>query len=189
MQYLLDLETTLLFLGSRRQSGELFTDLKRFPGIAYKGPCHVHITLIEGKVVVCSVQDLTGRELVSGNSAIRGLERLGQLDWIWSAANPRPLPAPAQPPVSHQRSPAIPTPGNLSNEPALVPRRIVPLEMINKNALPRKYWQILLLIDGSRTVAHIANLLWVSPSPSDIQEVIAILTDLQRRGFVIITQN
>jgi hypothetical protein len=189
MQYLLDLETLLLFLGSRRQSGELFTDLKRFPGIAHKGPYRVHITLIEGKVVACSVQDLTGRELVSGNSAIRGLEKLGQLDWAWSAANPRPLPALAQPPAPLQRSPAIPAPGNLSNGPALVPRRIVPLEMINKNVLPRKYWQILLLVDGSRTVVHIANLLWVSPSPSDIQEVIAILTDLQRRRLVVITQN
>lgn len=189
MQYLLDLETLLLFLGSRRQSGELFTDLKRFPGIAHKGPCRVHITLIEGKVVACSVQDLAGRELVGGDSAIRGLERLGQLDWAWSAAKPRPLSAPAQPSAPVQGSPAIPASGNFSNPSALVPRRIVPLGMINKNALPHKYRQVLLLVDGSRTVVQIANLLSVSPSPSDIQEVITILTDLQLRGLVVIMQN
>ncbi len=189
MQYLLDLETMLLFLGSRRQSGELFTDLKRFPGIGHKGPCRVHITLIEGKVVACSVQDMAGRELVSGSSAIRGLERLGQLDWTWSAANPRPLPTPVQPSTPTQRNLAIPAPRSPSNGPVPIPRRIVPLERINKNALPRKYWQLLLLVDGSRTVVQIANLLWVSPSPSDIQEVINILTDLQLRGLVVIMQN
>jgi len=189
MQYLLDLETLLLFLGSRRQSGELFADLKRFPGIAHKGPCRVHITLIEGKVVACDVQDRVGRELVRGESAIRELEKLGQLDWTWSVANPRPQPVPAQPSVPVQGSPSIPAPGNLSNASALVPRRVVSLEMINKNALPRKYWQILLLVDGSRTVVHIANLLSVSPSPSVIQEVITILTDLQLRGLVVIMQN
>jgi hypothetical protein len=188
MQYLLDLETLLLFLGSRRQNGELSADLKRFPGIAHKGPCRVHITLIEGKVVSCSIQDLAGKELVSGESAIRGLQRLGQLDWTWSMANPRALTTPAQPAVPVQRGLTVPIQGNLPNGPALVPSRLVPIEMINRNALPRKYWQILLLVDGSRTALQIARLLSASPSSSDIQEVITILIDLHRRGLIAIAQ-
>ena len=172
MQYLLDIETLLLFLSSRRQSGEVSTDLKRFPGIAYKGPCHASITLIEGKVISCIVQDQEGRILVDGENALQGLKGMGQLDWDWSTTSLKSvLASPAQ--------------TNLPDMSSIIPRRIVPLEMIDRNTLPRRHWQILLLVDGSRTAARIATILSVSPSQSDLQEVIRMLQDLHQRGIII----
>ena len=172
MQYLLDIETLLLFLSSRRQSGEVSTDLKRFPGIAYKGPCHVYITLIAGKVITCIVQDQEGRTLVEGESALQALKGMGQLDWDWSTTSLKSvLASPAQ--------------TNLPDMSSIIPRRIVPLEMIDRNTLPRRHWQILLLVDGSRTAARIATILSVSPSQSDLQEVIRMLQDLHQRGIIV----
>jgi hypothetical protein len=190
MQHLLDLETLLLFLGSRRQSGELSTDLKRLPGIAHKGPCHVHIVVIEGKVTSCRVYDPAGIVLIDGDNALQGLQRLGQLDWTWSAAgSANSFSTPARPSAPAQGNLYAPVPdqGNYPYRPAPVPRLTVPLERINQNALSRKYWQVLLQIDGSRTIVQIAYQLMASPSPSDIQEVIAVLTDLQRLGIVVMT--
>lgn len=171
MQYLLDIETLLLFLGSRRQSGELSTDLKRFPGLAQKGPYHAHITLIEGKVISSIIQDWEGRVLVNGERALQGLRGMGQLDWTWSSTSLKPAP-----PVSAQRNPP-----DMSS---IIPRRIVPLEMIDRNTLPRRSWQILLLVDGSRTIAQITTTLWVSPSLAEFQEVTGILDDLHQRGII-----
>lgn len=151
MQYLLDIETLVLFLSSRRQSGEISTALKRFPGIAYKGPCHAYITLIEGKVISCIVQNQEGKILINGESALQGLKGLGQLDWTWSTVSLKSIPA----------APAQRHPPDMS---AIIPRRIVPLEMIDRNTLPRRHWQILLLIDGSRTAARITSILSISPS-------------------------
>jgi len=172
MQYLLDIETLLLFLSSRRQSGEVSTDLKRFPSIAYKGPCHTSITLIEGKVISCIVQDQEGRILVDGENALQGLKGMGQLDWAWSTSNLKSVGAP----------PAQMNPSDMSS---LIPRRIVPLEMIDRNTLPRRHWQILLLVDGSRTATRIAMILSASASPSDLQEVIRILQDLHQRRIIV----
>ena len=172
MQYLLDIETLLLFLSSRRQSGEVSTDLKRFPGIAYKGPCHAYITLIEGKVISCIVQDQEGKILIDGESALQGLKGLGQLAWTWSTVSLKSVPA----------APAQRNPPDISS---IIPRRIVPLEMIDRTTLPRRHWQILLLIDGSRTVARIASILSISPSSSDLQEVFRILQDLHQRGIIV----
>jgi hypothetical protein len=61
--------------------------------------------------------------------------------------------------------------------------------MINRNMLSRKHWQVLLLVDGSRTVAHIASLLLPSPSLSDMQEVIKILNDLQQMRIITIMRS
>jgi len=172
MQYLLDIETLLLFLGSRRQSGELSTDLKRFPGLAQKGPYHARITLIEGKVISSIVQDREGRVLVNGERTLQGLKGMGQLDWAWSSTSLKPAPPAAQ--------------RNPPDMSSLIPRRIVPLEMIDRNTLPRRSWQILLLVDGSRTIAQITTILWVSPSLSEFQEVIGILDDLHQRGIIVL---
>ena len=172
MQYLLDIETLLLFLSNRRQSGEVSTDLKRFPGIAYKGPCHAYITMKEGKVISSIVQDQEGRILVEGDRALQGLKGMGQLDWAWAT-------------VSLKSVPAAPDQRNPPDMSSLILRRIIPLEMIDRNTLPRRYWQILLLVDGSRTVARIASILSVSPSASDLQEVIRIVQELHQRGIIV----
>ena len=174
MQYLLDIETLLLFLSSRRQSGEVSAELKRFPGIAYKGPCYAYITLIEGKVISCIVQDQEGTTLVNGETALRGLRAMGQLDWDWATTSLKSVVAP---PAQENHPPDMFS---------LIPRRIVPFEMIDRNTLPRRHWQVLLLIDGSRTVTRIASILSVSPLPSDLQEVIRILQDLQQRGIIVV---
>jgi hypothetical protein len=173
MQYLLDLETLLIFLSSRKQSGELSTNLKRFPGLAYKGPCRVHIVLVGGKIVSCVVMDNEGRVPIEGDLALGELRKMGQLDWTWTAlaqAAVRPVPA--------RR--------DVVDVSTFVPSRNVPIEMIDRNTLPRKHWQVLLLVDGSRTVAHIVTLLIRSPSKADLQEVVSILNDLQQRGIIVV---
>lgn len=175
MQYSLDLETLLIFLGNRKQSGKLSADLKRFPGIAYKGPCRVEISLVGGKVVLCAVQDREGKVVVGGESALRELQRMGQLDWAWVAANQTDTSAP----LSQRKPPSVSS---------LIPRRLVSIEMIDRNRLPRKHWQVLLLVDGSRTVAHIATLLTGSPLSPLLQEVIDILNDLQKQGIIVFTE-
>ena len=171
MQYLLDIETLLLFLDSRRQSGELAARLKRFPGIAYKGPCHVSITVIQGKVVSCTIQSQEGRLLVEGESALRSLRGMGQLEWSWSTTSLKSVVAP-------------PAQQNSGEGSSLIPRRIVPLEVVDRNVLPRRHWQVLLLIDGTRTAARIASIL--SPTAPALQEVLSILQDLQRLGIIVV---
>ncbi len=68
----------------------------------------------------------------------------------------------------------------------LVPRRLVAVNMIDRATLPRKGWQVLIVIDGSRTVAQIAALLLRSASAADIQELFAVLNDLERRGIIVL---
>src|SRR5436305_2685243 len=97
---------------------------------------------------------------------------MGQLDWDWSTTSLKSvLASPAQ--------------TNLPDMSLIIPRRIVPLEMIDRNTLPRRHWQILLLVDGSRTATRIAMILSASASPSDLQEVIRILQDLHQRRIIV----
>lgn len=168
MRYLLDLETLLLVLKSQKQNCTLSADLKRFPGIAYKGPCHARVTQIGGKVISCLVQDSQGNMLIDENTALRELKKMGQIDWACSI-------------TSSQNT-------SLTSVLALVPRRAIPLERIDKNVLPSRYWQVLLLVDGSSTVAQIANALTLS-SPSDVQELIIILKSLKQQGILIAIDN
>lgn len=177
MQYLLDIETLVLFLSSRRQSGELTTHLKRFPGIAHRGTCRVHLTLFEGKVTACTLHHEDGQVLAEGEAIFRALKKMGQLDWSWQALNQSALSAP---PLSAQPVPP--------DSPSLVYKRIIPLEVIDKHLLTRRQWQVLLLVDGVRTAMQIAQVLMSAPSSSAIQEVEGILRILQQRGFLAVTR-
>jgi hypothetical protein len=178
MQYLLDIETLLLFLSSRGQSGELTASFKRFPGLAYKGSCYAHLTLVGGKLASCTLRNEKGTVLLEGEDAFHRLKKMGQLDWSWQAVGQTgALPA------------LVPAQSKPLNVWSLVYRRVVPIEMVDKRMLTRKHWQVLLLVDGSRTVAHIASVLLPSPSPSEMQEVIRILHDLQQQGIIAITRN
>lgn len=177
MNYLLDIETLLLFLSNRKQSGELSTTLKRFPGVVSKTPCRVLIVLNEGNVVSYAIHDTAGNVLASRSSIFAELQKMGQLDWTWLPT--RPVSAPVlKPPIP--QAPAHPF--------GLVPRRIVPLEKINRNAFPRRHWQVLILVDGIHSVAQIASLLIPSPSIADVQTILLILKELQRQGIVTVDE-
>src|SRR5579875_826937 len=176
MQYLLDIETLLLYLNSRRQSGELTTSLKRFPGLSFKGTGRVYITLVTGKVTACTLHDEEGGILATGEFVLRGLKKLGQLDWNWQAATQTGLTPPSLPTQTIQQQPL--------RAASPVYRRVIPIGMINRSALTRKQWQLLLLVDGVRTAQQIANLLMPSPSPTDMQEVLKTLYELQQRGVL-----
>lgn len=176
MQYLLDLETLLLFLSKQNQSGELTAELKRFPGIAYKKSCQVQLLLAGGKILSCSVRDYVGTPLVEGEAALDGLFKMGQIAWSWSAKEPTTGVARlASPPVPARRHTSVLQ---------LIPRRLVSLDMVNRAALPRKSWQVLLLIDGSRTVSQLATLFTRSPSSADLQELLRVLSELEQQGII-----
>jgi hypothetical protein len=176
MKYLLDMDTSLLFLASRKQSGELSTTLKRFPGVASKGPCQIFIALAEGKMLSSTVQDAVGTVLVDGRFVLAELQKMGQLDWTWLPTRQGNTPPPSFNPAA-QKQPA--------NGFSSIPRRTVPLERIERSTLPRKHWQVLMLVDGMRTVAQIAALLTPSPTAADMQGIIAILKELQHQGIIV----
>lgn len=181
MKYLLDLTTLLIFLEGKKQSGEVSAELKRLSGNA-KGPYRARIALSEGMVVSCVIQDREGRIFIGGENALRELKQTMHNEWEWAPAPPPTLAprvsAPAELPERNRRMPKDVT--------MLIPRLIFPLESMDKNALPRRHWQVLLLINGSRTIAQIAYMLTSSPSPADLQKLIDILKDLQERGFVLV---
>ena len=118
--------------------------------------------------------------LSDGEDALRSLKKIGQIGWNWTAMRQSEMRPVTPPALVQEKSPDVAR---------LVPRRIVQLEMVNRNMLPRKYWQVLLLIDGSRTTAQIAALLIPSPSQMDIQEIARILYELQRQGIISISDN
>jgi hypothetical protein len=180
MQYLLDIETLLLFLSSRRQSGELTTSLKRFPGLASRGACHVRITLLEGKVTACTIYNDEGNVLVEGEDALQRLKKMGQLDWAWRIVNQTDA-FPAVPALS---APARVPQHQPLDRSSLIYRRIIPIDTINKMVLTRRHRQVLLLVDSARTAAQIASVL--SSSPSEAANVLKILEELHQRGILAI---
>ena len=179
MHYLLDLETLLIFLSRQYQSGELSADLKRFPGLASKKGYRVRILLMQGKMASCTVRNEEGKLLIEGEAALKALLKIGQLGWSWSAdRSATRFLQPSQLPGSIN--------GLVPDRMQLVPRRLVAVNMIDRATLPRKGWQVLIVIDGSRTVAQIAALLLRSASAADIQELFAVLNDLERRGIIVL---
>ena len=178
--------------------------LKHFPGASNKKTYHVQITLITGKVIFCTVRDQTDHILDSGESALLKLTKMGQLSWSWSATETSiyayggTILASVVAPGQQAASPItdalqkVPITDALPKLPArnipILPRRIVPLEKIDRNKFSRKHWQVLLLVNGMRTVAQIATLLIPTPSLTNIQEISSILNDLHRRGIIIAKQ-
>jgi hypothetical protein len=166
MQYTLDLETLLALLGGRKQSGELSTEIGRFPGRRGNGPYHARIILVEGKVNTCLVVAENGWVLADGEEALRGLQAIGELDWSWQATNQGSTPT---------------TPENPADSSSLIPRLLIPLNKVGRNTLPRRCWQVLLLVDGSRSIAQIAHLLALTP-PEELE----VWQLLQTRGIVMV---
>ncbi len=184
MKYLLDLTTLLIFLVDKKQNGEISADLKRLSGTAHKGPYHARIRLSGGNVVFCVIQDREGHIFMDGEKALHELKQATHNEWEWSSTPSPPsvvLTTPTRPPEENRGRPKDIT--------ALIPRHAFPLENMNKNALPRRYWQVLLLINGSRTISQIASMLTSSPATADLQKLIDILKDLQERGLIIVRNN
>jgi len=168
-----------------------------------------HLYLAEGHVAACQVLSLVdGRRLLSDEEALRWLTGWGQRELAWSLevftqhkTAPRPAPADPLPPPRHvapaQRvsQPAdLPTPARYGSPPHHVaqpegllqlarqntpPQRIVQAEQSVISSWPRKHRQVFALVDGKRSVKHIATILKLSPAVVE-----GVVNDLQSLGAI-----
>src|SRR5213076_3306673 len=82
-----------------KRSGKLQAGLQRFPGI--KGQVTASLSLVEGTVVSCILEDKGGQQHpISKDALIRFDTDKGPFEWNFHALSPKPTPAQmASPPV------------------------------------------------------------------------------------------
>ena len=162
--YTLDLPTLLAVFYDQRRTGELRAQDIRFRN---RGGLRVRLTFYDGNAVSCVIEEPGGRVFAEGEKARELLSRLGLIEWEWI-----PQPAPTQ----QTRLPATIAP---RNELEVVFRRS-PGFLGDVSVLPRPYQQLVLLVDGQRTVSQIAAFF---PNVS-VRDVYYGLIELQRRGWL-----
>ena len=209
--YKLDLESLLPLLESFRQDGSLSTVLP--PGtLRQKGPCKARIDLLQGKAVYCHIEDGVGQIYVLDSRKIANtLYGLGELDWhldegvdkLYSSRERRPTtqPSPYQTqPLPRQESisgqyPAMPSFPPTQYSPMsqsaqrlsvseLVPRVIATPDASILNALSRNQRRVLVLVDGTRSIKKITEILF--SSSQDMRSVLQVLRELEHMGLVVI---
>ncbi len=167
--YKLDVAALLLMLQEFQQNATLETEIASVP--AGRGRFHVHLSLAEGRVVSCTIEDGNGQTQLAGKDALQWLERLGTLSWTLTLQKTTtPLPAQTKPLQAPAPTPRI-----------YVPRRIAYVTQEQINTWPRKHRIVFGLIDGKKRVEQLAGLL--SLSPKEVQQV---LVDLQTRRLIVI---
>ena len=203
--YKLDLESLLPLLAEFQQNGSLSTVLPP-SALKQRGPCKVRIDLLQGQVVYCHIEDSTRQIYVLDNSKIANtLYGLGELDWrldegvnklYSSRVDPyqtQPLPRldsssgqypsmPASPPT--QYSPMFQTAQRQSVS-SLVPRVIATPDASILNSLSRNQRRVLVLVDGTRNIKKITEILF--SSSHDLRIVLQVLRELENMGLVIIS--
>jgi hypothetical protein len=172
-------------------------------------PWQARLSLVEGHVVACYVHSqVDGRRLLSGNEALRWLAHWGQRELAWTLkvftpqqTVPHPAPAGLLPPARNVAPPQrvsqpadLPTPARYDSPPhhsaqpaGLIlpatqvrpPQRIEQAEQGVISSWPRKHRQIFALVDGKRSVGHIAAILKQSP-----EVVEGIVNELQSLGVI-----
>lgn len=204
--YKLDLESLLPLLAEFQQNGSLSAVLP--PGaLKQRGPCKVRIDLLQGQVVYCHIEDSTRQIYVLDNSKIANtLYGLGELDWrldegvdkLYSSREDpyrtQPLPRlesisgqypsmPSSSPPPTQYSPMFQTAPRQSVS-SLVPRVIAAPDASILHSLSRNQRRVLVLVDGTRSIKKIAEILF--PSSQDMRTVLQVLRELENMGLVVI---
>ena len=184
--YRLDLEPLLLIL--RARSGFLEASIPSVPGL--KGRCQAVVTLVNGKISDCILRDSQGNT-ISGNRALQFLQKKV---FEWTYREPQNFlpdtPTPESfPPISTQWSPRSNV--GYENSPALNNgyRSLVPLsasaipkrveQSPQNQSWPRLYRSVFMLVDGTRSIAAIADLLHQNEAG-----VLSIITELAQYGVV-----
>ena len=204
-----DFASLLWILKMSRQNGAVYVELPKAEGTEMREMWRAHLHLVEGHVAACHVFSLVDeRKLLSDDEALRWLAGWGQRELAWSQevftqhkTAPRPAPADPLPPPRHvapaQRvsQPAdLPTPARYGSPPHHVaqpegllqlarqntpPQRIVQAEQSLISSWPRKHRQVFALVDGKRSVRHIATILKLSPADVEV-----VVNELQSLGVI-----
>ncbi|GCE05922.1 hypothetical protein [Dictyobacter aurantiacus] len=164
MIYRLDLRTLLLMLG--QSTGSLRAEFSHVPGI--KDRCHIFLQLEEGSIRACSVKDRWGKEIVSGEAAVK-LVQNQVLEWNFTETQ---LPGRAQNVPSRSRVPASSSP---------IPYRTYPILQQDFMTWPRLYRDVYALSDGRSSVNHIVMLLTHEQNAEKVLEVFVVL---HRQGLI-----
>ncbi len=167
--YKLDVVALLQMLQEFQQDATLQTEIQSVPGA--KGRFHVHLSLSEGKVASCFIKDSKGQIVLIGDNALQWLQRLGTLNWTLTLQQ-------ANTPTSAQNAPSLPEP---SAPRIFIPRRIAQIAQEQMSRWPRKHRTVFVMIDGRKSVEHIAGLLSLP-----IKEVEGVLYDLQSNKFIVV---
>ncbi len=187
--YRLDLEPLLLVL--RTRSGFLEASIPSVPGL--KGRCQAVVTLVNGKIANCTLRDQQGNTL-SGDRALRFLYNK-VFEWTYQEPQNSPSVVPdtptpeAFPPIStqwsprsnvgYENSPAFNT-GYRSHLPLSVqaiPKRVE--QSPQNQSWPRLYRSVFMLVDGTRSIAGIAELLHQNEA-----SILSIITELAQYGII-----
>lgn len=163
--YTSSLTTLLQVLQARQATCTIFT-----VGAETGEPWQAQLTLSEGQVVSCRVQQSAdGQLLLRDGTALEWLASQGSLSWH-QPGNPARL-----------LLPASRTPRAKAFLPGAVPQRLSALGPAERGAWSRKQRQIFGLIDGTRSIERIAMML---RQPLDLVQ--DLVRDLQARGAVTV---
>ncbi len=164
--YTSDLPELLQMLHGTQKNLVVHIALPEAAAIGPGEPWQAQLSLIEGKVTCQIWSSVDQRVLITNDEAIRWLAKLPQLSWSLEPFVTQRTPVPA-----FGRSEAI----SLQQ----VPRRITHVEKNIMNTWSRKQRQVFALVDGSRTIEHIARMLQLPP-----HVVEQVLNDLQALGVI-----
>ena len=191
--YYLKLDILLTILQANRQTGKiqaqvspaiLATALKQGKSGRGRGnvPCTIELTLVNGQVTTAFIQDRNGQMLAQREEALDVSRKCGELSWVVRSAYPQvqslsPTKNFAVDPAMEgiERSPA-PARRSASAPPQLT-RLLTQQEM---ERLPRRYRQVILLIDGKRGVGDLSRMLNCPPD-----QLVYILNELAANRLIL----
>lgn len=170
-----------------KESGMLQAELQRFPGI--KGRLKVSLTLIEGAVVSCVLEDRDRRQYpVSKEMLIRFDSDRGPFEWSFHSMPAKPVPMhraapPLRPPSPGYNQKRIPGSSVSAFADFGVPRIIAQLDWKQLSTWTTRQQQILSrtwqLIDGHRTISEIKSAIGNAIPASVVEEAFYVLLELR----------
>ena len=133
-----------------QQSIELRAEVSQVDGI--EGPSLVRVVVMKGNIVACSIEK-QGGAAISGDMALRIVDRLGALEWIHTPLEKRELALPMPQTASPADTPAA------EILPSSIPIRVGLVEQHKPDTWPRTQRLVFNLVDGNKSVQRIAQLL------------------------------
>jgi hypothetical protein len=162
------------------------------------GTWFASLTITPGELPHCEVFSPAGEPRFVGREAFQFLDSVGRLRWQF-APESRPkvgnghrelLPVPASERLPTTGSHPRASPSEVSAHPPndeQIPRRTTwghRWVTEKPEALDRDHRKLLFLIDGSRTPAKLAEMLWPHLEEAGLAKVFNLLEDLRRAGFI-----
>lgn len=143
-----------------QQSIELRAEVSQVDGI--EGPSLVRVVVMKGNIVACSIEK-KGGAVISGDMALRIVDRLGALEWSYAPLEKGELALP----MPQTASPAV------EILPSSIPVRVGLVEQHERDRWPRVQRLVFNLVDGNKSVERIAQLL--SKPCETVQKILYVL--------------